>query len=208
MSSEKPTITANPNGPFLVQGFEHIRNAKGPMQSKPMMALCRCGASQNKPFCDGSHASIGFSSDKQEGRTSDKRQTYEGADITVHDNRSMCAHSGYCTDGLPSVFGMKQESFVDPNGASAQEIVEIIGKCPSGALRYSMAGKEAGDLHGEPSIFVVPNGPLAISGSPEFKGFECGEGVTNDHVTLCRCGGSKNKPFCDGTHWNNGFKGE
>jgi CDGSH-type Zn-finger protein/ferredoxin len=208
MSSEKPTIAANPNGPYLAKGFDVLRNAKGPLESKPTMALCRCGASNNKPFCDGAHAAIGFSSEKLEGRTPDKRDNHKGADITVHDNRGMCAHAGACTNSLPNVFRVRQEPFVDPNGASAQEIIETIEKCPSGALRYSVDGKEAGDIDADPSIFVVPNGPYAVTGAPDLQGIECGEGVTNDHITLCRCGGSKNKPFCDGTHWSNGFKDE
>ena len=210
MSSKKtkPTISPKPNGPYLVQGLEDLRNAKGPIEAKPTMALCRCGASNNKPFCDGTHASIGFNSQKQAGRTPDQRDTYVGKDITVHDNRGQCAHAGYCTDGAPNAFRLKMEPFVDPDGASAQEIIDTINKCPSGALRYTQQRKEAGDRNQDPSIFIAPNGPYVVSGSPELQDEKFGEGITPDHFAMCRCGGSKNKPFCDGSHWHNGFKAE
>ncbi len=60
----KPTVTPVPDGPYLVRDLEHLANRKGPIEAKPSMALCRCGESANKPFCDGTHAKIGFSSAK------------------------------------------------------------------------------------------------------------------------------------------------
>ena len=207
MSSEKPKITPAPNGPYLVKGLESIQNSKGAIEARPTMALCRCGKSNNKPFCDGTHASVGFNSDKLDGRVADKRETYEGADVTVHDNRGQCAHAGYCTDGAPNAFRLKKEPFVDADGASGEEIATTINKCPSGALRYAVGGEDKADRGGDPNIFIAPNGPYVVSGGCEIPGVQFGEGLNNDHFTLCRCGGSKNKPFCDGTHWN-GFKAE
>jgi CDGSH-type Zn-finger protein len=206
MSSEKPKITPTPNGPYLVKGLESIGNAKGKLEARATMALCRCGKSNNKPFCDGTHSKIGFNSDKLAGRVPDQRDTYEGSAITVHDNRGQCAHAGYCTDGLPSAFRMKEEPFVDADGADAKAIAATINKCPSGALRYALNGVDQADRGGDPNIFVAPNGPYVVSGGCELQA-DFGTGLTNDHFTLCRCGGSKNKPFCDGTHWN-GFKAE
>ena len=105
MSAEnKPTINPAPNGPYLVEGLESLQNRKGPLEAKPRMALCRCGGSQNKPFCDGTHKSNGFSSEKLDGRTPDQRENYAGKDVTIHDNRGICAHAGRCTDGLPAAF--------------------------------------------------------------------------------------------------------
>ncbi len=208
MSSEKtskPSIAPTPDGPYLVNGLEKFSNRKGPIETKPTMALCRCGGSGNKPFCDGTHAKIGFSSAKLEGRVENKRDDYEGEKVTVHDNRGICAHSGRCTDGLPSVFRLKQEPFIDPNGATADEIIETVLKCPSGALSYSVDDVEHRDREGEPAVFVSPNGPYVISGGPDLLDTTRGEGASTEHFTLCRCGGSKNKPFCDGTHWYNEF---
>jgi uncharacterized Fe-S cluster protein YjdI len=135
----------------------------------------------------------------------DKRDNYERESITIHDNRGICSHSGYCSDGLPAVFRMDKEPWIDPAGATRDEIVATIRKCPSGALSYSIDGVEHPDRDGEPAIFVAPNGPYVVTGGPELTGTARGEGASTEHYTLCRCGGSKNKPFCDGQHWNRKF---
>ena len=207
-SGEKktPGITPAPNGPYLVNDLDNLRNVNGPIESGPKVALCRCGGSNNKPFCDGTHAKNGFSSEKLEGRVEDKRDNYVGEAVTVHDNRGICAHAGRCTDGLPAVFRLKKEPFVDPDAASAEEISATISKCPSGALSYSLGTQEHRDREGEPTVFVSPHGPYVVSGAPELLDTERGEGASTEHFTLCRCGGSKNKPFCDGTHWNIEFR--
>ncbi len=206
MSSEnEPSITPTPDGPYLVKGLRNFANQKGPIETKETMALCRCGGSANKPFCDGTHAKIGFSSAKLEGRVEDKRDNYKGKKITIHDNRGICAHAGRCTDSLASVFRLKEEPWVHPDAASADEIIATIQKCPSGALSYSVDDVEHRNREGEPTIFVAPNGPYVVSGGPDLLDTTQGEGAAKEHFTMCRCGGSKNKPFCDGTHWYNKF---
>ncbi len=202
----KPDITPSPDGPYLVKDLEKFANQNGPIETKKTLALCRCGGSANKPFCDGTHAKIGFSSAKLEKRVEDKRENYKNKQITVHDNRCICAHAGRCTDGHPSVFRLQQEPWIDPDAASPEEIIAVIRKCPSGALSYSADGVEHRDREGEPAIFVSPNGPYVVSGGPDLLETTRGEGASTEHFTLCRCGGSKNKPFCDGTHWHIKFK--
>lgn len=201
----KPSITPSENGPYLVKGLTNFANRKGAIEPKPVMALCRCGGSANKPYCDGTHKQNGFSSAKLDGRVEDKREHFTGKQITIHDNRGICAHAGRCTDGLPAVFHLKEEPWIYPDSASAQEVIDTINKCPSGALSYSVDGVEHRDREGEPSIFVAPNGPYVVSGGPSLENTELGEGGSKEHFTMCRCGGSKNKPFCDGTHWYNKF---
>jgi len=201
----KPTITPAPNGPYLVKDLTDLKNQKGAIETKPAMALCRCGGSQNKPFCDGTHAKNGFNSERLPGRVPDKRENYDGNGITVHDNRGICAHAGRCTDGLPAVFRLKQEPWIDAKKADAKMVATTIQKCPSGALSYTMDGVEHRDRQADSSVFVSPNGPYVVGGGPELLGTERGEGASTEHFTLCRCGGSKNKPFCDGTHWSNKF---
>ncbi|MBT8386024.1 MAG: CDGSH iron-sulfur domain-containing protein [Ignavibacteria bacterium] len=206
MSSEKkPSITPTPDGPYLVKGLKNFTNKKGSIEIKETMALCRCGESANKPFCDGTHTKIGFSSAKLEGRVEDKRENYKGKKITIHDNRGICAHAGRCTDGLASVFRLKKEPWIIPDAATANEITATIQKCPSGALSYSVDDVENRDRDGEPNIFVAPNGPYLVSGGPDLVDTTRAEGASEEHFTMCRCGGSKNKPFCDGTHWYNKF---
>jgi len=205
-SKKKPIIDPFPDGPYLVQGLENLSNRKGPLRSRSNMALCRCGGSGNKPFCDGTHAKIGFSSAKDPDRVKDERRDYEGRDITIHDNRGICAHIGFCTDGLPEVFRQKQKPWIDPDASDAEKIAATIRKCPSGALSYSRDGVEHRDREGEPALFVSPDGPYMVSGGPALVDSEWGEGASQEHYALCRCGGSKNKPFCDGTHWYIEFK--
>ncbi len=206
MSSEKkPSITSALDGPYMVKDLKNFANQKGPIETKGTMALCRCGGSANKPYCDGTHAKIGFSSAKLEGRVEDKRENYVGEKITIHDNRGICAHAGRCTDSLASVFRLKEEPWIHPDAADAEEIIATIQKCPSGALSYSVDDVEHRDRDGEPTIFVAPNGPYVVSGGPDLLDTIWGEAASKEYFTLCRCGGSENKPFCDGTHWYNKF---
>lgn len=204
--SETTTIKPAKNGPYLVT---HCDTLKGMMDgheydSAGTVALCRCGGSKNKPFCDGTHAKIGFTDDKADDRVADERENYEGEAITVHDNRGICAHAARCTDGLPAVFRSDKEPFVDVSGAAADEIQATIGQCPSGALSYSTNGVEHRDRDGDPMVLIAPNGPYAVRGGAELEA-EWGEGASHEHFALCRCGQSQNKPFCSGAHWNHKF---
>ena len=201
----KPVITPTPDGPYVVKELENFSAAKGPLECKPTMALCRCGGSSNKPFCDGTHATNGFSSQKLEDRVKDKREDYVKGDLTIHDNRGICAHAGRCTDGLPSVWRLKTEPWIDPEGADDEKIIATIKQCPSGALSYSLQGREHRDHDGDPAIFIAPNGPYVITGGVDLADTVRGEGASTEHFDLCRCGGSKNKPFCDGAHWYRKF---
>jgi CDGSH-type Zn-finger protein len=209
MSSEqksKPSITPSDNGPYIVKDLDSLQNRNGTVDVKSTMSLCRCGSSANKPFCDGMHAAIGFSSAKIDGRNPDKREDFEGIGITVHDNRGLCAHAGFCTDGLPAVFRIMKEPFVNATAATAEEIASTVRKCPSGALSVSQNRVASPDPDRSPGIIIAQNGPYIVRGGPLLKDTERNEGASNEHFALCRCGGSKNKPFCDGTHWKNGFK--
>ena len=207
-SEKKPTITPTQDGPYLVQNFENLTNQKGPIETKEKMWLCRCGGSANKPFCDGTHNKIGFSSAKLDGRVVDKREDYNGKKITIHDNRGICAHAGHCTDNLAAVFRLNEEPWIHPDGAKPDEIIATIQKCPSGALSYSVDDIEQRDRDGDPTIFVSPNGPYEVSGGADLADTARAEGASEEHFAMCRCGGSKNKPFCDGTHWYIKFKDE
>ena len=195
-------ITPELNGPYLVTNVENLVNSKGErLEARPRMALCRCGGSANKPFCDGTHARIGFTSAKAPGRVADRRDTYSREELTVFDNRGICQHSGFCTDALASVFRASVEPFIDLSGADKDAIVQAVRKCPSGALSYALDGIEHRDQEREPTVTVSKDGPYRITGGVEIPGEPRAEGASTEHYALCRCGGSKNKPFCDGTHW-------
>jgi len=88
-----------------------MTNSNGePIYKITNVALCRCGGSKNKPFCDGTHETLGFSSENMgPAQTADKRKDYVGNEITVHDNRRMCSHSAECLRNLESVFGLEKD---------------------------------------------------------------------------------------------------
>jgi CDGSH-type Zn-finger protein len=204
--SPNPSIEPSTNGPYIVRGIEDLTNSKGQeLETKPVIALCRCGRSGNKPYCDGTHAKVGFSSEKETDGGWDKRLDYKVGRLTIHDNRGICAHAARCTDGLPSVFRLGVEPWIHPEGADEAAIIARVRDCPSGALSYSTDGVEHRDQDREPAILVTRNGPYAVTGGVALSNEPRGEGASEEHYTLCRCGGSRNKPFCDGTHWK-GFE--
>ena len=204
----KPDISLAANGPYIVKQLKNFSSQKGLIETEETMALCRCGKSSNKPYCDGTHAKIGFTTENTEKHLANKCDEYVGQKITIHDNRSICAHAGVCTDNLASVFRMKQQPWIDPDAASVDEVIDVIQKCPSGALSFSIENTESPAQSSEPAIFIAPNGPYVISGCPDLQGADWREGASKQQYTLCRCGASKNKPFCDGSHWRIEFTDE
>ena len=80
-----------------------------------------------------------------------------------------------------------------------------VEQCPSGALSYAVEGIEHRDRDADPLVVVVPNGPYAVKGGAVLEDTTWGEGASQEHFTLCRCGHSKNKPFCSGAHWDHHF---
>jgi len=235
---EKPKILPLPNGPYYLLNdmepkiVENLQNSKGESLSTVSgAALCRCGASKNKPFCDGTHGTIGFStenkavqggtatgadssssddsSNKNKSVIKDKRKSYVGKTITTHDNRRICSHAAECVKNLPSVFKLNSRPWIDPDAAEVEEIAYTIKKCPSGALSYSINSIEYRDQNDRnPMVTVSKDGPYLITGGVELIGdnIEFGDGASKEHYTLCRCGASQNKPFCDGMHRAINFK--
>jgi CDGSH-type Zn-finger protein/truncated hemoglobin YjbI len=205
------------NGPYLVTNAEHITDWLGQeLEALPQMALCRCGESGMKPFCDGVCSENGFSDAKDPDRVPDKRDRYDGAALTVLDNRGICQHSGFCSDRLKTVFRVGEEPFVAASGGRMDEIIRAVRTCPSGALSYTIDGHEARAEvdHGgkrEPTIEISKDGPYRITGAIPLKNAD-GEdeprahGASREHYALCRCGHSQNKPFCSGMHWYVEFK--
>jgi CDGSH-type Zn-finger protein len=200
-SPEKPLVVFTKYSPYLLVDLENFKDAEGnPLQTQPVMSLCRCGKSAMKPYCDGSHSKIGFVGEKSPKRTQDKVKSYAGRDITIHDNRGVCAHDTSCTILLPAVFDIGRRPWINPDGASVREIIETVEKCPSGALSYSIGSRRYQALDREPCLTVAKNGPLHLTGGIRIKDDQRNKPESKEHCTLCRCGESENKPFCDGTH--------
>ena len=205
-----PSIQSAPDGPYLVTNVSEMTDHLGVLLSPlPQAALCRCGASGLKPWCDGSHSMIGFHAAKAPDRVPDRLDVYEGQHITLTDNRGTCAHSGFCTDRAPTAFRTATEPFIAPSGARADQLVRAARDCPPGALGYTLDHRDPdglADQEREPAIEVSLDGPYRITGSvslidgggnPESRN----AGASLEHYSLCRCGKSQNKPFCSGMHW-------
>jgi len=202
-----PRVSLHKNGPLQVDGLERLTNSRGEaIATKRRMILCRCGQSKTKPFCDFTHETTGFRDDKSDERVADILDGYPGQDLTVHDNRGICSHAGYCTGGLPEVWRSGVEPWIDPNGAAKDEVIRVVRQCPSGALSYEEAGIRHTEFFDTPEVVVLRDGPYQVRGGVELDGVAFGQGASREHFTLCRCGHSRNKPFCDGSHWYAGFK--
>jgi CDGSH-type Zn-finger protein len=210
MSDEKiaPKIEARENGPLMVRGVTRMTGADGqPVDCKPVMALCRCGRSGNKPFCDGSHKE-GFSDEKGTPAGRDRLIAYEGAEATVFYNPMLCSHAAECGRLASHIFNPAQKPWVQPDKGSVEELAEVMAACPSGALSFRGAdGMPDHRVTNRAEVTVEPNGPYWVQGvaPPELPG---GDGQTGNKYVLCRCGLSGNKPFCDGSHRDAGWKSD
>ena len=201
-NSKRPSIECTENGPFVIKELGNFTNSRGDqIPTKTVMALCRCGSSDNKLFCDGTHAKFGFFSEKLSDGERNHRESYVGKEMVIHDNREICSHAGFCTSGLPSVWRTGVEPWIDLDGDDAAKVIKAIEPCPSGALSYSVEGIEHRDQDQKPAIQVSKDGPYYVTGRVELLNETWGKEASKEHYTLCRCGWSKNKPFCDGSHW-------
>jgi CDGSH-type Zn-finger protein len=167
--------------------------------------LCRCGCSAKMPYCDGSHSQRGFvgALTADRGTTAERRETWRGTGITMYDDVELCASAGFCGTRLTRVWQMIKRTD-DPEVRA--RLLSMILHCPSGRLQASLGDGELLEPQFLPSIAVVPDGPLWVRGSIPI---EAPDGFTyevRNRVTLCRCGHSRNKPFCDGTHEEVGFQ--
>ena len=208
-----PKIACLPNGPYYLLNnpepapIPNLRRASGaPCITASGVALCRCGGSKNKPFCDGTHSANGFRDASTADPAKNRRKEYAGKKVTILDNRALCSHAAFCTDELKEVFRHHDHPWIDPDGAAVEKIIATIRKCPSGALGYAIDGVEAEPPQRPPMVTVTDHGPYAIIGGIELLGVDFGAGASKEHYTLCRCGASKNKPFCDGSHWDANFR--
>jgi CDGSH-type Zn-finger protein len=177
-------------------------------------ALCRCGQSANKPFCDGAHQRIGF-----DGTETASREPYdvqaehiEGPTLVLDDAQTLCAFARFC-DPKGQVWRLVLES---DQPAVARLVEQQVGDCPGGRLRVrqraqSRSGGHTVEPHFEPSIGLVQDtvkgvsGPLWVRGGVEVLSAEGSAYEVRNRVALCRCGASNNKPFCDGSHASSGF---
>ncbi len=136
------------------------------------------------------------------------QKVYTSPDITVTYELKKCIHAKACVRGLPQVFDTTARPWIQPNNAAADEIAGVIQRCPTGALQYHRTDGQPDEVPPtEVTVQVRPNGPLFVRGAVKVTDTEGTVLFDSARMALCRCGGSENKPFCDGTHRKNGFKG-
>jgi uncharacterized Fe-S cluster protein YjdI len=130
---------------------------------------------------------------------------YKNKDITVKWDAKRCIHSAVCISTLPEVFNLKEKPWVNVDGAVKERIMKTIDNCPSGALSYDSHDTEESNNAEAPEIRLMKGGPILMKG--KFRILHNDGTVTekDGSFSLCRCGGSSNKPFCDGTHKNINF---
>jgi CDGSH-type Zn-finger protein len=225
--SDRPTqrIRVSKDGPYVVTGSvpvskviigvdeigDSVEWIEGESVDVPVSCtLCRCGRSDRKPFCDGSHMDVAFDGTETAAREDyiTRAAVIEGPVVLVTDVTDLCSEARYCAagQGLWNIVASASEP------EAVGQVVRQADLCPAG--RYVAWDVESGiayepDL--DPSIGLVEDPQLGVSGGLWVRGaipVESADGFTyevRNRQTLCRCGQSKNKPFCDGTHCETGF---
>ncbi|HTG32806.1 MAG TPA: CDGSH iron-sulfur domain-containing protein [Thermoanaerobaculia bacterium] len=137
----------------------------------------------------------------------EKIHRYEGKSLTVLYDAGRCIHAAECVRGLPGVFEAGRRPWIVPDAAGADELAEIIRRCPTGALHYE---RKDGGYAEEPAernaVTVTPDGPLHLRGCIEIASPAGAVLLADTRVALCRCGASRNQPFCDRSHAEAGFR--
>jgi CDGSH-type Zn-finger protein len=213
-------ITVTKDGPFIVTGGvplieqEICNDDEGycrtwkttrtwPVQEQ--YALCRCGRSKNKPFCDGTHAQLPFNGTETAGSEPYLRhpRVIRGPELDLLDHENLCVHARFCMRA-GGIWNLTKQSALPEARDTA---IEEACNCPSGRLviRDSVTGKDIEpDL--EKSIVIIEypakgeHGPLWVRGGIPVISADGRPYTIRNRLTLCRCGKSGNKPFCDGSH--------
>ena len=220
------SIIIDTKGPYFVYGKPTLRqefivpNAEGEAwEYKPgitykvdhePMVLCRCGHSQTKPFCDGSHTQIDWDPTLSADRKPllDNVEISEGEELQLLDNKTYCVHARFCM-AKGTVWHLVEQS----NRPEAQELtIRETFHCPSGRLKLRDNKKhEFLEPRLEPSLSLIEDpqkncsGPIGVKGGIPMEDSECTPYEIRNRVTLCRCGNSHNKPYCDGSHMRTQF---
>jgi CDGSH-type Zn-finger protein len=220
ISNDSMKITVSKNGPYIVtcrvplitseicKGEDGDRLIWREIKKYPVReryALCRCGHSENKPFCDGTHAKIHFDGTEAGDYKpySEGVNVFPGSVLTLNDNKHLCVHAGFCTRA-GRIWNLVQQS---ENPEALDIAIEEASNCPSGRLVIidNATGKVIEPEY-EKSIVVEEgphrgeHGPLWVRGGIPIESADDKQYEIRNRVTLCRCGKSQNKPFCDGSH--------
>jgi CDGSH-type Zn-finger protein len=214
-----PKIEVTKDGPYLVSGnlplseqwivtndegdsLDYREGKKFPAQAQ--YALCRCGQSANKPFCDGTHGKVKFDGAETASHQPyiEQAETIEGPAMTLTDQENLCAFARFC-DPKGRIWNLVTQDSPESQKLAIHEAAH----CPAGRLVvWDKATGKAIEPKFEPSLGLIEDtekkvgGPIWVRGgipvvSADGKTYEI-----RNRMTLCRCGKSNNKPFCDGNH--------
>jgi len=140
----------------------------------------------------------------------DITKKYSNGEVTIVWKPNQCIHSAICFNGLGEVFDPQKKPWITPEKSTTDKIVAQVKRCPSGALSYYLNQKAEVSyvkVEAETIVETVTNGPLLVYGNVTVKD-SLGTMTKKNNVTaFCRCGGSSNKPYCDGSHKRIGFEG-
>lgn len=136
-----------------------------------------------------------------------KIHTYESDEITVSYDVKRCIHAKECVKGLPGVFNPEKRPWIQPEEAPAEQIMQVVERCPTGALHYKRKKEDIKEqVPGRNTISVTPDGPVYFRGNIEVRDHEDQVILTDSRFALCRCGKSSNKPACDNAHADIAFE--
>jgi uncharacterized Fe-S cluster protein YjdI/CDGSH-type Zn-finger protein len=139
-------------------------------------------------------------------RTAAPDRTYEAEGITVEWRAARCIHTTHCLQSLPSVFDTSARPWVRLGGADPEAVAAAVRRCPTGALRYSGPDLPPDDGGTAVSIDAQPDGPLYVRGPVTVTDHDDQLITEEPRMALCRCGASENKPYCDNSHRQIGWK--
>ncbi len=228
MKATKPKIIITKDGPYLVLGNLPLKkqsiavdkqgnaikweDGQNYSQPKPC-TLCRCGGSKNKPYCDGTHAKIKFDGTETASRKGylKEAEKIKGPSLNLMDNSSLCADARFC-DRAGGIWDLTRKS----NDLRAKKTaIEEACNCPSGRLViWDKKTKRPVEPRFKKCISLIEDpqekvsGPLWVKGKVPVESSSGYQYEVRNRVTLCRCGKSNNKPFCDGSHIRAGFTSE
>ena len=138
-----------------------------------------------------------------------KTHKYRGKEIEVTFDAKRCIHAAECVRGLPEVFNTSRNPWVLPDAATAEKVADIVKRCPTGALHFESAIEGLREETPEHNVVMLAkDGPVYLRGEIEILDAGGDVVVADTRVALCRCGASRNKPFCDNSHRRSGFKDE
>jgi CDGSH-type Zn-finger protein len=213
-------VVVTKDGPYIVSGDAPLAedivgaNAEGesitwrrgrPYDAPAKYALCRCGQSGKAPFCDGTHARVGFDGTETASRLpyAALARVFDGPDLSLLDARHLCADARFCD---PNGKIWTQVAHTDDPKVRAMFLSQV-HNCPAGRLIVldKAAGKTI-EQHLSPTIGLIEDpaqdcsGPIWLRGAIELTAADGHHYERRNNMTVCRCGASKNKPFCDGSH--------